>query len=60
MIAKILPMDASPDKPTVGVDIDLRHAQFGGGQIFVLVNAPSGGIEFAAGADRELFVGDFV
>ena len=42
-------MDPGPDKPPIGVDVDLGNAEFGGREIFVFVHSARRGIEFAAG-----------
>ena len=49
MIAEKLPMHPGPDEPPIGVYIDLGDAEFGRGQIFILVHAAGRRIEFAAG-----------
>ena len=42
IVAEELAVDAGPDQAAVGVDVDLGHAELGGGQIFVLVHAAGG------------------
>ncbi len=48
MIAEKLAMDARPDQRPSVIDVHLGHAELGGGEIFVLVNAARLGIERAA------------
>jgi len=49
MIAKELSMHARPDQTAIGINIDLRHAQFRGGQILVFIYTTGGRIQLAAG-----------
>ena len=49
MIAEKFAMDAGPDQPAVGVDVDLGHAELGRGEVFVFVHAARGRIELSAG-----------
>ena len=49
-------MDAGPDEPAVGVDVDLGHAPGGGGEVFVDVDAHGAGDLATGGVDA----GDFI
>ncbi len=49
MIAEKFAVHARPDEAAVGVDVDLGHAELGGGQVFVFIDAARAGVERAAG-----------
>ena len=51
LVAEVLAVDAGPDEAAVGIDVDLSDAEFGGGEVFVHVDAHGAGDVAAGGVD---------
>src|SRR5579862_478097 len=58
LVAEEFAVDARPDEASVRVDVDLRDAELGGGQVLVLVHAARARVELAAGGVYPLHFGD--
>ena len=56
LVAEVFAMDAGPDEAAVGVDVNLGDTTFGGGKVFVYIDAHGTGDLAAGGVDP----GDFV
>src|ERR1700730_5716715 len=50
MIAEEFAVHAYPDKPSIRVDVDLGHAEFRRGQVFLFIYTTRGGIKLPAGS----------